>query len=271
MHMVDFSYAGRRLSDYGCTVASIVTSNDDSVSLGSNIIFETLKNSSTFVNRIVKVDYEDPTPVTFDICKIPFNGTSVFNDDEVSFIMQWLNKKKYEIFRPVYDDGSYANTYFKGSFNVTAIYIGGEVVGFTLTFTANSPFGYEDEQNFTVDIDDDDYDTFTFFNNSDEYGYFYPTKFVITCKSDGDFIMSNNIDINIVRINNCTNGETITLDCCNKIIQSDKSHTTLYNDFNYNYPRFVSNEESNENILTVSLPCQIQIAYSFVRKVGIIV
>lgn len=270
MHMVDFAYAGKRLSTYGCIVASIVTSSEDSVSLGSNITFETSKNSSTFVNRIVKVDYEEPTPVTFDICKNPCNSISTFSDNEVSFMMRWLNKKNFEVFRPIYDDGSYANTYFKGSFNVTAIYIAGEVVGFTLTFTANSPFGYDDEQNLMVNIDNY-YDIFTFFNNSDEYGYFYPTRFVIACKSDGDFIMSNNIDINIVRINNCKNGETITLDCCNKIIQSDKAHATLYNDFNYNYPRFFSDEKTNENVLTVSLPCEINIVYSFVRKGGIII
>lgn len=270
MHMVDFSYAGKRLSGYGCLVASIVTSREDNASLGSNITFETLKNSSTFVDRIVKVDYEKPASITFDICKKPSNGTSVFSDNEISFIMRWLNRKSFEVFRPIYDDGSYANIYFKGSFNVTAIYIAGEVVGFTLTFTANSPFGYDDEQNLIVDIDNS-YDTFTFFNNSDEYGYLYPTQFIITCKSNGDFIMSNNIDINIVRINNCISGETITLDCCNKIIQSDKVHATLYNDFNYNYPRFVVNEDANENVMTVSLPCEIQIVYSFVRKGGIIV
>lgn len=212
MHMVDFSYAGKRLSDYGCIIASIVTSNEDSVSLGSNLTFETLKNSSTFVNRIVKVDYEEPTTVTFDICKKPHNGTSKFNDNEISFIMRWLNKKSFEAFRPIYDDSSYPNIYFKGSFNITAIYIGSEVVGFTLTFTANSPFGYDNEKDLMINIDNSN-NTFTFFNNSDEYGYLYPTRFIITCKSDGNFSMSNNIDNNIVKINNCTSGEVITLDC----------------------------------------------------------
>lgn len=270
MHMVDFSYAGKRLSDYGCIIASIVTSSENNVSLGSNITFETLKNSSTFVNRIVKVDYEEPITVTFDICKKPTDGTSIFSDREISFIMRWLNKKSFETFRPIYDDGSYADIYFKGSFNVNAIYIGSEVVGFTLTFAANSPFGYDNEQNLTINIDNSD-DTFTFFNNSDEYGYLYPTQFIITCKSNGNFSMSNNIDINVVKINNCINGEVITLDCCNKIIQSDKAHPALYNDFNYNYPRFVVNEDTNENVFTVSMPCEIKIVYSNVRKAGIII
>jgi len=271
MHMVDFSYAGKRLSDCGCIITNLNTSDSDSVSLGSNLTFETLKNSSTYINRIVKVDYAEPITITFDICKNPCDGImNFYNDNEISYIMRWLNKKSYEKFRPIYDDNSYSEIYFKGSFNVTAIYIGGKVIGFTLNFTSNSPFGYENERELDIKIDDNN-NTFTFFNNSDEYGYLYPTKFVITCKSSGDFSMSNNIDNNIVTIKNCTNGEVITLDCYNKIIRSSLDRTTLSNDFNYSYPRFVVNENTNENVFTVSLPCEIAITYSFVRKAGVIV
>ena len=270
MYMVDFSFAGKRLSDYGCIVASIVTSNSDNVSLGSNIRFETLKNSSTFTNRIVKIDYEEPTPISFDICKDPCKGT-VFEDTEISFLMRWLNKKTFEKFQPIYDDASYPNIYFKGSFNVTAICVGGDVVGLTLTFTPNSPFGYENEKEIIFNIDVTN-NTFTFFNTSDECGYLYPTQFVITCKSNGNFEMINDIDNNnIVRINNCMNGEVITLDCYNKIIQSSEAHIRLYNDFNYNYPRFTANDNANKNVFTISLSCEIKIIYSSIRKAGIIV
>lgn len=270
MHMIDFSYDGKRLSDYECIVASVVTSNEDSISLGSNITFETLRNPSTFINKIIKTDYADPISVTFDVCKNPCSNSKIFTDTEISFMMRWLNTKSYKIFKPVYDDGFYPNIYFKGSFNATAIYIGGDVVGLTLTFTANSPFGYDDEENLEFQINNS-YDSFIFYDNSDEYGYLYPTQFIITCKSDGDFIMTNNIDTNIVKINNCVSDEIITLDCCNKVIQSNKEHSTLYNDFNYKYPRFVVNENTNQNMFTVSLPCEIKIIYSLIRKAGIVV
>ena len=71
MYMKDFSYADRRLSDIDCMVVYLNTSLSNSVSLGSDIRFETIKNMATHVNRIVKADYNEPTSVTFDICKDP--------------------------------------------------------------------------------------------------------------------------------------------------------------------------------------------------------
>lgn len=271
MSMVDFSYNGKRLSDYGCIIADIVTSSNDSVSLGSNLTFETVRNSSTFIDRIVKVDYEAPATITFDICKNPCIGATTFTDNEVTFLMKWLNKKSFEKFYPIYDDGSFSNIYFNGSFNISAIRIGSGIVGFTLTFTANSPFGYETEQDLFININEAN-KTFTFYNNSDEYGRLYPIKFVVTCNVAGNLSISNSLDSgNIVRVNNCAQGEIITFDCYNKIISSNMNHPSLYNDFNYNYPRFVSNEDDNQNVITVSLPCDISITYSLVRKVGIII
>jgi hypothetical protein len=145
--MKDFSYAGRRLSDYGYIVAYANTSLSDSVSLGSEIKFETIKNRSTHTNRIIEVDYNEPTSVTFDICKDPcVNENLEFSDAEISHMMSWLNKKRYEKFCPIYDDASYPEIYFKGSFNVSAIYINGNVIGFTLTFVPSAPFGFETER-----------------------------------------------------------------------------------------------------------------------------
>ena len=71
---------------------------------------------------------------------------------------------------------------------------------------------------------------------------------------------------------NCVSGEKITLDCQNQIIQTDNaSHTSLCKDFNYNFPRFVSNELENKNVFTVSIPCSISITYSLIRKAGVFV
>lgn len=173
MYMMDFVYANKRLSDFGCMVANIVTQRQDNISLNSNLSFETLKNSSTFVNGIVKVNYENPSPVTFDICKKgcdknnSFSDANTFNDKEISFFMSWLNKKNNEKFFPIYNDSSYPDIYFKGYFNLSAISIGGNIIGFTLTFNQNSPFGYENDKEFLVDINNPN-ETFTFFNDSDE-------------------------------------------------------------------------------------------------------
>ena len=265
MYMNDFSYAGRRLSDFGCIVSYINTSLNDNISLGSEIKFETIENKNTH-------DYNEPTPITFDICKNPCsNEIKNFSDTEVSYIMRWLNKKRYEKFCPIYEDGSYPDIYFKGSFNVSAIYGNGGIVGFTLTFTSNAPYGFENEKVVIYSLDTNE--KFEFYNNSDEFGYLYPVRFELKCGSSGNFMMSNSLDSrNIVKVKNCIDGEIITFNCQDKIIQTDKeSHSSICKDFNYNFPRFVSNEYENKNVFTVSMPCEITITYSLIRKVGIVV
>lgn len=272
MYMKDFSYDGKRLSDFGCVLGYISTSLDNNVSLGSNIKFETIKNKNTNENRIVDVKYEEPEPFIFDIFKDPCkNDDMSFKDTEVSYIMRWLNKRKYEKFCPIYDDGSYAEIYFKGSFNVSAVYIGGNIVGFTLTFTPNAPYGFETEKTISYLLNAND--KFEFYNNSDEFGYLYPSKFVVKCNNDGDFTMDNSLDQrNTVNVKNCKSGETITFNCQDKIVQTDNdSHSSICKDFNYNFPRFKSTEYENKNIFTVSIPCTISVTYSLIRKAGIIV
>ena len=272
MYMIDFSYADRRLSDFDCVVSYINTSLNDNISLGSDIKFETVENKNTHTNRIIEADYNEPTPITFDICKNPCSGEiKKFSDTEVSYMMRWLNKKKYEKFCPIYDDGSYSDIYFNGSFNVSAIYGSGGIVGFTLTFTPNAPYGFENEKIITYSLGENE--NFEFYNNSDEYGYLYPIKFDIKCVNSGNLTISNSLDSrNAVRVNNCVSGETITFDCQNKIIKTDNElHSSICKDFNYNFPRFVSNEYENKNVFTVSMPCEITITYSLIRKAGIVV
>ncbi len=272
MYMIDFSYAGRRLSDFDCVVSYINTSLDSNMSLGSEIKFETIENKNTHENRIIEADYNEPTPITFDICKNPCsNEIKNFSDIEIYYIMSWLNKKRYEKFCPIYDDSSYPDIYFKGSFNISAIYNSYGIIGFTLTFTPNAPYGFDAEDTRYYSLGENE--AFEFYNDSDEYGYLYPIKFDIKCGRSGEFIMSNSLDVrNTVKIKNCIEDETITFNCQEKIIKTDNnSHSSICKDFNYNFPRFVSNENENKNVFTVSMPCEITITYSFIRKAGIIV
>lgn len=273
MTMEDFSFGDDRLSDYGCMVAGINTQFSHSASMGSKLNLETIKNRVTGQNKIINTDYDEVVSATFDICKNPFrNSNSMdFSDGELSFFMRWLNKKNYEKFKPIYDDESYSDLYFYGSFNeIYAINISGKIVGLTVTFTSNAPFGYANEKEFNVSIDNAD-DSFIFYDDSDEVGYLYPSFYEITCMVSGNVKISNNMDTKSTVINNCIKNEVITMNCTNKIILSSKAHLTLFNDFNYNYPRFVNKMTERKNIFTVSLPCKIKIKYSPIRKAGIII
>ncbi|MBQ8233987.1 MAG: hypothetical protein IJZ36_00205 [Bacilli bacterium] len=47
------------------------------------------------------------------------------------------------------------------------------------------------------------------------------------------------------------------------------SHTTLYNDFNYEWFDIQVNDHFSENKYTVNTPCTISVEYEPIRKVGI--
>lgn len=273
--MVDFSYNEEKLSDYGYIVAGINTAFQDSVQIGSNISFDTIRNNSTYTSKIVNAKYDDVITATFDICKNPClyktNAEMVFSDGEISHFMRWLNQKKYYKFKPIYESGMYSDLYFWGTFtSISAIVINGNVIGFSLTFTSNSPFGYVDDKKFNASIEEAN-GSFIFFDDSDEIGNLYPYFFQVKCLAQGKLIISNDRDRKRAIINNCEQNEIITMDCSNRIIQSSKSHITLYNDFNYNFPRFINNLESRKNVFTISLPSNVTIKYAPRRKAGIIV
>ena len=283
--MVNFSYDGEKLSDYGCIVASIRTAYQDSVQIGTNITYNTIQNQATYMHKIINSKYDDVITATFDICRNPclYNGQNMgFSDGEISHFMRWLkekfsyeddfnNQKQYKKFKPIYKDGSYSDLYFYGTFtSISAIVFNGKVVGFTLTFTSNSPFGYVNDKEYTTSLNSAG-GQFIFYDDSDEIGYLYPYFFQVECLSDGTLTIQNDRDKKSTIITGCLHGEVITMDCGNKVIHSSISHTTLYNDFNYNYPRLINDKESRRNIFTVSLPCNIIMKYAPIRKAGIIV
>lgn len=273
--MIDFSYRGGKLSDYGCIVAGIRTGFQDSVQLGSGIQFDTVKTRQSYRNKIVNAGYGEAVSATFDICKNPClyktEKDMAFSDGEISHFMRWLNQKQYYKFKPIYESGIYSDLYFYGSFtSISSIVINGNTAGFTLTFTSDSPFGYADDKEFKASVREAG-GQFVFYDDSDEIGNLYPYFFQIKCLAGGKLVVKNDMDSREAVIDHCVQNEVITMDCGNKTIQSSKAHVTLYNDFNYNYPRFVNTMEDRRNVFSVSLPCDITIRYSPIRKAGIIV
>lgn len=278
MVMTDFVYADNRLSDFGCMVAYLNTTPPSVVPMGSVLTLNVTKNISTQKNLITGISYEEPVTATFDIvkntCDSSYNSNKndiYFSDAELSHFMRWLNRKKYYKFKPIYSDDEFPSLYYYGTFTaIDLITVGGNAAGLTVTFTASSPFGYADDAELNISVSEQN-DSFRFYNDSDETGILYPSKFSVKCLQSGRLTISNSLDRFYTLIDHCEENEVITMDCENKIIESSKAHPALFNDFNYNYPRFISMPDSRVNIFTCSLPCDISITYNLVRKVGIIV
>ena len=292
MYLVDFVYDGYKLSDYGCMVGSVVTENSDSISMGSVIRLETVMNHGAYRSEIVNADYPDVYTVTFDVFKTPCDDQAdYFTDQEVSWFMRWLNRKEYKKFEPIYDTDDFENVFLMGTFTeCRAINLQGQVYGFTLTFTTNSPFAYIDYNSNVYDLVNDGvtFDiinpynkqsetltggTFTILDESDELGSIYPSKFIIEVSQAGRLVIWNERDerTRYTEVKNCVVNEMITFDCIHKVITSSNLHDGLSNDFNYVFPRLKNDMDSNYNIFHVTLDGSVEIEYKPVRKVGVIV
>lgn len=293
MYLVDFVYDGLKLSDFGCMVGSAVTSNNDSVEMGSVVKLETAINHGSYISEIVNADYPDVYSVTFDIFKKPCGGgyKDVFEDKEVTWFMRWLNRKDYKKFIPIYDNPKdFYRVFFMGSFTeCKAINIQGQVYGFAVTFTSNSPFAYLDYKPNTFNVINTGEQfviinsatklqetltggTFSLYDESEELGAVYPKSFVIKLSAAGDLILKNSMDKaeRYTEVRNCVADETLTFDCIHKVITSDKEHAKLYNDFNYVFPRLMNEFYDGMNKFSMTINGEVTVDYNPIRKVGVI-
>lgn len=279
MYLTDFVFDGVKLSSLGYLVGSAVTSNNESASAGSKLDLQTVMNRSNHINQIITAQYNEPITATFDIIKFTCNSdeNGFVEDAEISYIMRWLNRTSNYKFKPIYDDSTFPSLYYNGTFTeINTIQIGGNVVGFTITFTSNTPYGYADydEQEFNLIIPNNaDSVSQIYYDESDEYGIHYPELFVVELNNPGDFQLINELSNKTTIVENCLSGEILTFDCIHRIISSSKAslHPTLFKDFNYVFPSLYNTFESRENIITVNISCNISLIYKPIRKVGIIV
>lgn len=292
MYLVDFIYDGYKLSNFGCMVGSAVTGNNDSIEMGSTVKLETAINHGSYVSEIINADYPDVYTITFDIFKNPCGKyNDVFEDKEITWFMRWLNRKDYHKFQPIYNNAKdFYKIFYMGTFtDCKAINIQGQVYGFTLTFTSNSPFAYLDYRPTTYDIVNHG-DTFditnpyskleetlsggvlTIYDESEELGCVYPKSFVVTLSQAGRLVIWNNFDKKdrYTEVKNCVAGEVLTFDCIHKVITSSVEHEKLYNDFNYVFPRLNNEFFDRMNKFYITLNSQVVIDYNPIRKVGVI-
>lgn len=267
MIILDFEYDGLLLSDFGCMVCDLdsgggVTTTPN----GSQIAFTTTPVLKGVNFLLSDTNYSEVLTTTFQICKNPciFHRDDVyFNAEEVAELMRWLNRKSFHTLR--LDVDGYERIYFKGSFNVDIIKYGNNVIGLSLNLTTNAPFGYGDtvvkRYNMTAD------QPVIFKDTSDEIGFIYP-KTVISCAEGGTMELYNDIEDRLCVIENCVQGEVITLNYPT-IETSELSHIrTIADDFNYCFFRIANTWNNRINRITSSLDCTLEISYNPICKVG---
>ena len=267
MKALDFEYDGYLLSDFGFMICSFGDKGLETISNGSKISFNTTPIFNGSKSLLTQVNYDENIECNFAICKNPCVTASgdvePITATEESQIMRWLNRKRFLKFR-VLQDG-YEDIYFNGSFNIDKYVLDGNVYGFELTFTSDRPYATYDSvmYNFTISTENGNY---VINDISDEIGYIY-AKMKIKCLSSGNLIINNSIEKRDTVIKNCTQNEIISLDY--PIIESTLISHKLQNDFNFNFVRIANTYENTLNKLTFSLPCEVQLSYNPIKKVGV--
>ena len=268
MQATDFIYDGHKLSDCGFMICTFSSGGTDVVTAGSNITFNSVKQHSGIYYAQSDTEYGECFTTTFDICKV--NNLASGADitlDEFRSLMRWLNRREFCTFSLIdsYDE-SWNAIYFEGSFNIERINFAGRLIGLTLTFQSNRPFGVGASITKTLTASSAG-QACSLTNESDELGVLYPDTVIITCKGNGNLSITNSLDDWTVYIANCTTNEIITMQCTNQIITSSISSHKLYNDFNFHFFRLYREYNNKQNNYTISIPCEIKVTYRPVIKV----
>lgn len=283
MNFTDFEYNGRKLSEFGCIVCNLDSGSGglETKDVGNKLTFNKLtfkgkNNSQRF--KLTDSNYEEPFTTTIEIMKHNCNDLEdvYMSDEEVRSLVRWLNQKTFHKFKMIYPEGQFSNIYYNGSFNVQTIVLGDKIIGLSLTFEADSSYGFYEPITYNMDFSDTT-NEFIIYDSSDESGFIYPETMKIEILENGNLTIANSLSDEKTVIHNCVKGEVLTLDPNNKLIFSTKRDSTIANYFNYNFPKIInkndeyySEEEYAKNVFTVNLKCNISLSYSPIAKIGVI-
>lgn len=271
MRMTDFEYDGIRLSEMGYVTCNFSGGEEDQ-EIGNIITMNNIKAQDTDVNFAASAGYDDLFELEFQVCKTPCGKDNdfVLEAEDIRRITRWLNRKKYLKFKPFYEDSSFEDVYYMATFNISIVKTAGKIIGLTLQMKTNAPYGFAETVSTTKATLSSTSDQLIIQDSSDEIGHIN-CNVTITCKAAGELRITNSLDSdNVFSVKNCKEDEVITLHGAEKIIESSLTHNKLFNDFNYNFIRVVNTYAENKNVFTSTLPCEIQISYNPIRKVGLV-
>lgn len=264
MKAYDFSYDGKKLSDFGLILCRFDGANGiETVSDGCEITFNTVPTMGGTQNNLTSTQYEENLEITLQICKHSCtDGIQEITESQHRELTKWLNRKKFLKFKIL--DENHIDLYYEAIINISKIEINGKLVGLELEVRTNRPFSLKDPRIILIKNTNAD-GTYSLNDTSHEEGYIYP-RTEITINQDGNLTIHNAIEDRNTYIANCKKDEVITLDY--PIIKSSVSSHDIQNDFNWNFFRVANTYENSRNDLTISIPCTIKIEYSPIVKVG---
>lgn len=231
MNGTDFIFDGEKLSDHNMMICSF--SSSEQTWTGGEITFTTIKPPNSDKQDFYLSSYDTPLSCEFSICKITC-GIESQEDMKITMedygnLMRWLVRKDgYHWMQ--FDVPEFEDVYFNAYFNLKPYVVGGVTVGFDVTMTTDSPYGYSKLYKKSFDITTDKY---TFINYSDAIGTIYP-KCTIKPKKSGLLNFKSGISGDEVEteITSVIANDSIILDGKNDLFVGNFDASG----FNFNFP-----------------------------------
>lgn len=270
MKVNDFTFAGKQLADFNCICCNFDGSSG-TVEVGSEIKLNQEKPSGSNVFNLYSTTYDEPFTLPLSICFNPCKtDIDYLTVTQARKIQKWLSQRN-KVFR-INCEG-FEHLYWIGTFIVKQVMLNDVIIGFNLTFTANTPYALQDDLVINCDLSDSNRET-EFEVSGDQFGYI-DADYVITCKEAGNLTISsyyvdqeNGLLIldKQFKLANCIMDEVITINGLSQIITSSVVGRQLGKDCNFLLPRLIntyqSDDEVVQNRIIVNRACTIQITYS---------
>lgn len=278
MNILDFTFNGKKLSDFGCICCNFDSSSGTvEVSAGADITLNQEKPSGSNKFNLYSTSYDEPFTLSLSICLNPCGN---YENMEISVeqarkIQKWLNlrNKKFKINADGYED-----IYWVGTFTCKQVMLNGAIIGFNLTFTANMPYALQEERVIDVDLSEALESDILF--SSDVYGYI-DADFGISLKEKGDLKLSmyyydpNTKQYILDRtfsIDNCIADEGIFIEGSTQIVKTTWGGHPIGKDCNFLLPRLINTYQTDtekvKNKIVSNLKCRVIIYYNPTAMIG---
>ena len=169
MNILDFTFNGKKLSDFRCICCNFDSSSGTiEVSAGADVTLNQEKPSGSNKFNLYSTSYDEPFTLSLSICLNPCGNyeNMDISVEQARKIQKWLNlrNKKFKINAEGYED-----IYWVGTFTCKQVMLNGAILGFNLTFTANTPYALQEDELFNIELSDTLESDIVF--TSDVYGY----------------------------------------------------------------------------------------------------
>lgn len=278
MNILDFTFNGKKLSDFGYICCNFDSSSGTvEVSSGADVTLNQEKPSGSNKFNLYSTSYDEPFTLPLSICLNPCGNyeNMEMSVEQARKIQKWLSlrNKKFKL-----DVIGFENIYWVGTFTCKQVMLNNSIIGFNLTFTANTPYALQEDKSFNIELSDTLESDIIF--TSDVYGYI-DADYVIIVKEAGNlkfdtyYYNPNTESYTLDReftVQNCIADEKIYVKGDTQLVTSSRTVHELGKDCNFILPRIVntyqSDDEEVRNKIKSNLKCNVQITYNPTAMIG---